>query len=471
MGCLRVHTGKERGREYPGEVALSVHFSWSRDGLSFEPLNRGYGILFAEASERADGGLDVRMLDEPAIFRSGAAYRIAARLLGSDGRPIPEASGRVLLWRSPDLVEFEFLGLVERAEAEGLPDSPGAEIQVDDEVLSAAVAAWSPIPVDEPFSECASPFPLAEGHADPVFFPWQGRWLYAYTNDANGNIGFRVRAAESPRGVFAPGVAERVILDRDEGRGLVQTFWAPEFHLIGGRLCLLFAVGGSEWGPQCHLMRLAPGGDALEAADWEAPVRVLRGDGSPLAPGGISLDMTPVETPGGTYLAWSQRWNIGKPNDSGSMLAIARADPDEPWRLASEPVGLSRPLYGWENQSGTINNEGPFALYHDGAVHLAYAAGDARGYAYTIGFLSARADSDLLDHRSWRKAPTPALSSACLDGQYGPGHCSFFRDEEGRTWMAYHAERLRDRSSACAAVRRVFFDQRGRPRLDFSCPA
>jgi GH43 family beta-xylosidase len=467
MGYLKVHTKKASGREYPQELALSVHFSWSRDGASFAPLNRGCGVLFAQAEARKDDSLEVKTLDQPAIFLSSGAFAIAARQLGLDGLPDPTATGRLLLWRSLDLIDFEFLGLKREDEVAGYPGPNGDVMRVDDRILQAAVAAWSPYPAAEPQASCTLPFPLAEGHADPVVFRWEDRWLYVSTNDANGNIGFRVRRADGVPALFEPGRAEYLILDKDEDRDLIQTFWAPEFHVIGGRLYLLFAVSGREWGPQCHMMRLRAGGDPTRGEDWEEPAKVLRANGDLLAPAGISLDMTLVETSGAAYFVWSQRWNLGTPRDTGSMLAIALADRAEPWRLASEPVRISRPLFGWENQSGTVNNEGPFALYHEGMIHLAFSGGDARGYAYSIGFLNARADSDLLDPQNWKKAPAPALTSFCLEGQYGPGHCSFFHDEAGFPWMAYHAERNRDRPSACAAIRRVFFDSSGRPRLDF----
>jgi GH43 family beta-xylosidase len=309
---------------------------------------------------------------------------------------------------------------------------------------------------------------LARGRADPVLFRWRGDWHFIATNDENGNIGFRVRRAKRIPDLFAPGAEESLILDRDEDKELVQAFWAPEFHEIGGRLYLLFAASGAEWSPQCRMMRLKEGGQIVNAADWETPVVATKRDGSALGDGGITLDMTHLRAAGKSYLAWSQRWGIGTPKDSGSMIFIALADPEAPWRLASDPVLLSRPLQGWENQSGTINNEGPFALYRGERIHLAFSGGDARGFAYSIGFLSVREDADLLDPTSWKKSATPALTSFCLEGQYGPGHNSFFEDEEGKTWIAYHAEEFPDRPSACAAIQRVYFDQAGRPRLDFS---
>jgi GH43 family beta-xylosidase len=468
MPILKVFTREPEGVEYPEEVAGSIHFAYRLEDGSYEALNRGYGVLFAEAIVRPDNCLAVKSLADPSIFPSPGGFGLTARRIDPGGAPDPAGEGKLLHWTSADLKRFVFHGLREPESIPGLPGAARAEIEVDDLLMEGLIEAWTPYPCGEPAEACDLGFPLAEGRADPVIFRWRGAWHFIATNDDNGNIGFRVRRASTVRGLFAPEAEEGLILDRDPARGFIQTFWAPEFHEIGGRLYLLFAVSGEAWGPQCWMMRLGEGGDLIDPESWEEPLRVQRMDGGPLGTEAITLDMTYIKAGGSSYLAWSQRRGINSPRDSGSMIYIARADDARPWRLAGEPVLLSRPLYGWENQSGTINNEGPYALYRDGMVRLSYSAGDARGYAYSIGFLSAREDADLLDPRSWEKAPSPALSSLSLSGQYGPGHNSFFEDDEGRTWIAYHAEKYRDRSSACVAVRRVFFDRSGRPRLDFA---
>lgn len=57
-----------------------------------------------------------------------------------------------------------------------------------------------------------------------------------------------MREADSVRELFLEGVTEHLILAKDEARELIQTFWAPEFHVIGDELYLLFAVSGHVWG-------------------------------------------------------------------------------------------------------------------------------------------------------------------------------------------------------------------------------
>ncbi len=313
------------------------------------------------------------------------------------------------------------------------------------------------------------PFPLAVGYADPVIINWEGKYYFVATNDNVNNIGIFVREASTVEEFFVEGFKEYLILDKDESRGLIQTFWAPEFHIVGGQMHIFFAVSGKQWGPQCHVMKLKQGGKITDPNSWEDPVPVVRKDGSPLAPDGITLDMTYFEIGEDCYVSWSYRRNIGRPDDSGSMLYIATVDSKKPWQLTSEPVLLARPLYGWENMEGTINNEGPFPLITDDRVYIAYSGGAANGYSYAIGLLSAAKGSNLLDVANWRKTPTPVLSYYSVEGEYGPGHNAFYVNEFGETMLTYHALPTREGSPRCTAVRRVHFDINNKPRLDM-CP-
>ncbi len=310
------------------------------------------------------------------------------------------------------------------------------------------------------------PFPLLKGYGDPVIFPWQGKWYFLGTNDNRNDVGIYVREADTVEALFE--AQEHLILGVDEEKGFIQTFWAPEFHVIGGGLYILFAVGGKVWGPQCHLMRLKRGGHITEASDWEEPVKAVRRDGSPLSPDGITLDMTYLRAGGNSYMVWSYRRGIGTPKDTGSMLYIARTEEAEPWRLAGEPVLLSRPLFGWENVSGTINNEGPHGFVKDGRVYLAYSGGAANGYTYVLGLLTADENQDLTDVSVWRKSGSPVLSFYSVKGEYGPGHHSFYVDEEGNLMIAYHGETALESHLRCDGIRRVHFDIQGEPVFDLS---
>ena len=311
-------------------------------------------------------------------------------------------------------------------------------------------------------------FPLARAWGDPVIFKWDGKFYFIATTDARNNIGLYVREADDPHGLFADGVKEHLILDRDERRQLIQTFWAPEFHVIGDDLYILFAVGPRSWGPQCHYMKLKKGASIIDPASWEDPVKILKKDGKGVGDGGISLDMTYIKAGGKSYYVWSYRVGIGSPRDTGSMLYIATIDEKNPGVLTSDPVLLSRPLYGWENVRGTINNEGPYAFKANGKVYLTYSGGDAGGYTYAVGLLTADENADLLDLASWTKSNAPVLSFYSVPGKWGPGHNAFFVDDFGNLMISYHGETSLRGRERCAAIHRVHFNVDGEPVFNMS---
>lgn len=514
MCYIKAAVREPDGEFYPRALADSVHLFYSRDGADWEPLNQHYGILFAKAAVRQDNTLEPRSLRSPALFPLADGYGITAECVDRQGNPVGE--GKVLLWTTKDFLTFQEHGLTDKR-----PEAGAAVLELPDETGDRLYAAWTPVravsvrcpeeweaasweEVEQAEAEVlysdgsadrkrvrwdrasaaregeawrvrgtverpAYPFPLAEGYADPVVFRWDGAWYFAATDDNRDAVGIRVRKAQSVAGLFAPGAEEHCILDRDEEKGFIQLFWAPEFHVIGGDVYLLFTVSGREWSPQSHMMRLKKGGSILRREDWEEPVRVRRRDGTPLTEKGITLDMTYFRARGKSYLVWSYRSGIGTLEDTGSMLYIAAADERTPWVLASDPVLLSRPLYAWENQGGTINNEGPHALVlDDSRIYLAYSGGAAYGWSYAAGFLMAKAEDDLLDAGNWTKTPTPVMSHYSVEGIYGPGHNSFFRDEAGKLYVAHHACRRDGRGGRCTAIRRVHLNAEGFPVMNLN---
>ena len=512
---IHVYTRPVIAENYPEGLANSVHLAFEAEDTGVVPFNKNYGILFAE------GRISEANTIVPAGVRHPGIFRLEDGLIGICGERIHEngdadetAAGKLLLWKTRDLIRFDFAGLVDqealppghlsgslavsRALAEtalrrwspvvhtgtGIPEEIRAEslqelcrvpalLRYSDGSVRKKQIDWDPDTVhfDRP-GACAARgtvlqqsfrFPLAKGYGDPVVFRWEGRWYYISTNDNLDDIGLYVREADSVDGLFEAGVTEHLILPFSPERGFEQTFWAPEFHVIGGELYILFAVSGHEWGPQCHMMKKKKAGRITDPDGWENPVRVVRKDGKPLADTAITLDMTYISARSGSYVVWSYREHIGTPQDSGSMLYIASIDEHEPWRLTSEPVLLTRPLLGWENVSGTINNEGPYAFLRDGKVFLTYSGGSANRYTYALGLLTAESADDLLDLRSWSKSITPVLTFYSVDGEYGPGHNSFFTGSDGELMIAYHAETSLTGMLRCDGIRRVHFRPDGTP--------
>lgn len=575
---ILIYTRKPQD-EYTESLSNSIHFAYSSKNGEFLPLNRNYGILFAQATVDKDNVIQEKGLKNPYLFRTAeGAFGIAAVRINKEGGVDEESKGCILLWTSEDLISFQWQGLIKLHEDSFVREAvceynkkenqyeihwqseeggsyvnrlkslteigkvtpsdpekdygfirpqvpmtdivPGNILTIDEEAGNKFKDYWTPLYHKEirvPDSVTAAskeqleevkatavysdgsthdkkvqwdfsqidfsvpgtytvegkviqqvyPFPLAKGYADPVILPWNNKYYYIATNDNKDNIGIYLREADKVSDLFAPGFTEAVILDLDEEKGFIQTFWAPEFHVIGEELYILFAVGGSVWGPQCHMMKLKKGGNLLKAADWNEPVRVKRADGTYLTTDGITLDMTYFKADGVSCVVWSYRKGIGTPLDTGSMLYIATVEEADPTTLTSEPVLLTRPLLGWENVQGTINNEGPYPLITEDTVYITYSGGAACGYTYALGLLSIPRGGDYLDINAWKKASTPVLSYYTAGGVYGPGHNSFFRDYDGTIMIMYHGEEeIVKFGTRCSAMHRVHINQAGVPQFD-----
>ncbi len=314
------------------------------------------------------------------------------------------------------------------------------------------------------------PFPVEKrAWGDPIITYYHGKYYFIGTDDWGGNKMFEAREASSPEGLFAEDVKRSKILEYTEGL-YESTFWAPEFHIAAGRMCLFCTLGKGGFDPQSHVMVLKDGGDILNPSDWSKPHRCVMPDGrylsiNPLGDGknGITLDMTYFEVANRGYVVWSFRTWAG--TDSGSMLMLAETNPERPWELKTFPKLLCRPELGWENIDGTDNNEGPHPIVTKDKVYLAYSGGNAAGDTYVVGMLTADTCSDLDDPASWVKSQKPYLASDFVPGELGCGHNGFFEDEFGDIYITYHGHKTLGNSDRIDGVRRVHFRPDGSPLL------
>ena len=184
------------------------------------------------------------------------------------------------------------------------------------------------------------PVPFAVERADPSVFAWnfngKPMFLFIATEDADGNCidpregrtHMPLRVADTIEGLSdAAGGREREIdlLVRgdlnSEGRAMTGCFWAPELHVIDGRLSILFmpcfdgepthadgtpndrAGKPDMWTGRCHIMQLKKDEagldlDPREPANWTVPEPILGPEGDILNPVQlISLDMTVIGDP------------------------------------------------------------------------------------------------------------------------------------------------------------------------------
>ncbi|TDN91730.1 family 43 glycosylhydrolase [Microbacterium sp. BK668] len=331
--------------------------------------------------------------------------------------------------------------------------------------------------------------PFADERADPsVFrFDWNGqqKFLMIATEDLNLNPidpangpHMPIRIADtieelSDDAVDAGRNVEIDLLragDTDADGGVMTgCFWAPEFHVIGGKLSILFmpCYNGSNgrpdmWTGRASIIQLkqdAQGADLDPAvpANWTKAQKVVRSDGSILNPiQSISLDMTYFQDSGQSYYMWQM---LG-------AIFIAKMDPADPTRLTSAPVRILAPEYAWDN---TIA-EGPNVHVHDGKLYMIYS-GSTVGDSYTTGLATATAGQnvDLTDPAAWSKLNYPIQKSGVFNGawQLGTGHGMWSHDEDDNLLYVFHARTDHDGlSGRDMFVRRVHWAADGLPVFD-----
>ena len=307
-------------------------------------------------------------------------------------------------------------------------------------------------------------FPIASDRADPDVFKWKGKYYFIATNDADQNHTLYMRQADSIEEIA--NASESLILDSSTYKNIGGLLWAPEFHEINGKLFIFFAATSGEffW-EESHVMCLKEGGNPMNRNDWSEPKRICRMDGSELCEAGkvITLDMTCFLWQDEYYVIWSQRQFV--PVDLGAWLYIAKLDENEPWKLKSEPVLLSKPEFGWANNH-TFVDEGPFALIRGDKLFVTFSSA-AVDTSYVVGLLQIEKGKNPLERENWKKTGYPLLTSRSIEGEFGTGHNAYVIDEDGEVWNTYHA-RPGTQAPRSSGIRRVHFDVDGEPVLDLT---
>lgn len=307
-------------------------------------------------------------------------------------------------------------------------------------------------------------FPLLLDRADPCIGKWNGKYYFIATNDADNNHTLFMRESDTIEGLIS--AEEHLILDSSTYPEIGGLLWAPEFHIIKDRLYIFHAATREPFfEEESHVMELKEGGNPCNKDDWSRPRRIVRPDGSDICEAGkeITLDMTEFEFDESFYVIWSQRQFL--PKDLGAWLYIAKLNPDKPWMLASDPVVLSKPDYGWGNNH-TFVEEGPFALFNGDKLHITFS-GAAVDTSYVVGLLSIEHGKNPLEVTNWIKKGYPILTSRSVPGEFGTGHNAFVTDEDGVVWNTYHA-RPGTEGPRSSGIRRVHFNFLDEPVLDMT---
>lgn len=287
------------------------------------------------------------------------------------------------------------------------------------------------------------PNPFICERADPYIVKGEDGYYYFTASypmksesDAEGYDRVILRRAKKLRDLAE---AEEITIWKAEAASMSHRFiWAPELHRIGGKWYILYAGSGSteeRWDIDCHVLQCQ--GNDPYTDRWIEKGKFQTTEGDTFSFHGFSLDMTYFEAAGRSYVIWAQH-----SEEKISCLYLGEVDTAQPWKLISGPMLLTKPEYEWEKVRFAVN-EGPAVLKHDGKLFVCFSA-SGTGPEYCVGLLEAPEDGDLLCPSTWKKQPQPILTSEDLHAEYGPGHNSFVKDEEGNDMFVYHA-----RSQAC----------------------
>lgn len=300
--------------------------------------------------------------------------------------------------------------------------------------------------------------PLVERRADPfVTPPTDG--MYWFTGSVPEYDRLVVRGAPTIAGLAT--AAETVIWRRPATGRMGGHIWAPELHRIDGRWYVYFAAGDSDdvFRIRMYVMESVLS-DPRDPLGWSAPRQVVTPWQS------FALDATTFAHAGRRYYVWAQ----SEP-EIAVNTSLYIAEMRNPFELGTYPARIATPTLPWETRGFKVN-EGAAVLVRNGRIFMTYSA-SATDANYCVGLLTAPADADLLDPRSWTKSPEPVLATHEPTQRYGPGHNSFTVAEDGVTdVLVYHARDYRQITgdplydpNRHARVQKVVWHEDGTPML------
>lgn len=266
--------------------------------------------------------------------------------------------------------------------------------------------------------------PIVRERADPhVFLNSDGYYYMVATVPEYDRIELR-RARDI--GGLSSGEKKTIWKKHSHGE-MGAHIWAPEIHNIDGRWYVYFTSAPAE-----DIWRIRP--YVLECDDPNplTGTWVEKGQITPHRED-FSLDATTFALKGKRYYVWTER---GKAPYDGTNIYMAEMD--TPTSFIGTPVMLTHPEYDWETRGYRVN-EAPAVLVWKDKVYLTYSA-SATDANYCLGMLTADADADLLDTKSWTKSKEPVLKSCPENDVYGPGHNCFTTTPDGKkVIIVYHA--------------------------------
>ena len=277
--------------------------------------------------------------------------------------------------------------------------------------------------------------PLLPAGADPWSIHKDGWYYYTHTTGVNVTL-WRTRNLAELRS------AERkVIWTPPSGTAYSREIWAPELHHLNGKWYVYVAADDGR-NRNHRLWVLENAAADPFGGDWVFKGQLRTPDDK------WAIDGTVLQHEGKMYLLWS-----GWEGDENGRQDIYIARMTNPWTTTGKRVRISTPELHWERVGDIPKpgpddklhvdvNEGPQPLVRGGRVFVIYSASGCWTEHYALGMIHTDRGKDLMDPKSWRKAPQPVFKAdgGSVPGTFGAGHNSFFKSPDGtEDWILYHA--------------------------------
>lgn len=211
-----------------------------------------------------------------------------------------------------------------------------------------------------------------------------------------------------------------------------QNVWAPELHYFDGKWYMYYTAGATVSTDNQRLFVLEN-----SAADPTQGTWVDKGEIKDSTADYWAIDATVFEKNGNRYIVWSGHADS---TDNTQRIYIARLK--NPWTLATSRTLIFSPQYSWESIGAPpAVNEGPEILSNsNGKIFLIFSASGCWTDDYTLGMTALKDGGDPLHPADWVKSIQPVFSKKPENNAYGPGHCGFFKSQDGsQDWIIYHA--------------------------------
>lgn len=274
--------------------------------------------------------------------------------------------------------------------------------------------------------------PIVLQRADPFVLRHEGQYYFTGSYPLYDRIILRI--SNSLNGLKE--AKEYTVWLKDSKGPKSELIWAPELHRVNDKWYIYYAaapdtnIDDDTFNHRMYVLENES--DNILEGEWVDKGQIDTGWET------FALDATVFTLNNELYYVWSQQdLNI----KGHSNIYISKMK--NPWTLEGKITLLTVPEFEWEIKGFWVN-EGPAILIKDEKIFLTYSA-SATGIDYCVGMLSADINSDLLNADSWTKNDEPVFESSIENKQYGPGHNSFTKSEDGKhDIIVYHARNYQD---------------------------